>query len=609
MSDRSYSRKCKSCGRRIQLRKMPAGQWVAFEGHDDVHDCKAAPAPKNLKGPTERPSSPAPPMPRAAPVQAPRYDEDDLLELTLAELDFPEGLIQKLARLGVATAAGLRALSKAELAELGPDQRLVEETIANLFGRSLPAAAARSKPEPLPATPAASPRPPTHVGNSQSNASPAAKPPVPSEQVREPQSPSAASAPSDARGCLVAIAFFVGLSFIKTGTGGGAPSPTPTPMAVASPVVTASEMPPVQSLDVTEPIASVPPPAALAPSTPKPVSGALSAWASGQRSAPSPPAPEIIESGEPTVPPEQMIRAYYQAIASDDLPAAYQERSNRSRLQTSFEQFEATWRSNRDVEITRCEVLAQNDTQATLDLDILFTEDDRVLDYGATISLVAENGEWRYDGGDFVDRAPKLSTPSESAPRGTAAASGNGWHSLRIGMSKGEVEELLGRPSKMSPISWEYGDAVFGPEVSFYGADVSGWRMPDGERRSDREVDRLAWDKLAIGMSAGELQSLFGQPDSASPIEWSYGPDTPFAPAVSLYSGSVSGWRKPPGRRRSASAAKQLPWGKIREGMSEGEVLKILGHPDSASPIEWEYGDEVYGPAVSFYSGTVTGWR
>ena len=36
----SYSRKCKHCGRTIQLRKMPGGQWVAFEGYDTVHDCK-----------------------------------------------------------------------------------------------------------------------------------------------------------------------------------------------------------------------------------------------------------------------------------------------------------------------------------------------------------------------------------------------------------------------------------------------------------------------------------------------------------------------------------------------------------------------------------------
>lgn len=39
----SYYRSCKYCGRRIQLRKMPAGNWLAFEGYDHVHDCRNAP--------------------------------------------------------------------------------------------------------------------------------------------------------------------------------------------------------------------------------------------------------------------------------------------------------------------------------------------------------------------------------------------------------------------------------------------------------------------------------------------------------------------------------------------------------------------------------------
>ena len=35
----SYSRSCKKCGRRINLRQMPGGQWVAFEGFDTIHTC------------------------------------------------------------------------------------------------------------------------------------------------------------------------------------------------------------------------------------------------------------------------------------------------------------------------------------------------------------------------------------------------------------------------------------------------------------------------------------------------------------------------------------------------------------------------------------------
>src|SRR4030043_610486 len=36
---KSYHRKCRKCGRTIQMRLMPHGQWVAFEGYDTPHDC------------------------------------------------------------------------------------------------------------------------------------------------------------------------------------------------------------------------------------------------------------------------------------------------------------------------------------------------------------------------------------------------------------------------------------------------------------------------------------------------------------------------------------------------------------------------------------------
>lgn len=35
----SYSRRCKYCGKWIQMRKMPQGQWIAFDGYDSVHKC------------------------------------------------------------------------------------------------------------------------------------------------------------------------------------------------------------------------------------------------------------------------------------------------------------------------------------------------------------------------------------------------------------------------------------------------------------------------------------------------------------------------------------------------------------------------------------------
>jgi hypothetical protein len=46
----SYHRKCKHCGRTIQMRQMPHGQWVAFEGYDTPHDCsKPIPRDNNPK--------------------------------------------------------------------------------------------------------------------------------------------------------------------------------------------------------------------------------------------------------------------------------------------------------------------------------------------------------------------------------------------------------------------------------------------------------------------------------------------------------------------------------------------------------------------------------
>jgi hypothetical protein len=59
----SYSRACKYCGRRINLRQMPHGQWVPFEG-DRQHVCDEPPPPKA-----------APPVkPRTRPPAAPPAD-------------------------------------------------------------------------------------------------------------------------------------------------------------------------------------------------------------------------------------------------------------------------------------------------------------------------------------------------------------------------------------------------------------------------------------------------------------------------------------------------------------------------------------------------------
>jgi hypothetical protein len=36
----SYRRRCRYCGRWIQMRKMPQGQYVAFDGYAQIHNCR-----------------------------------------------------------------------------------------------------------------------------------------------------------------------------------------------------------------------------------------------------------------------------------------------------------------------------------------------------------------------------------------------------------------------------------------------------------------------------------------------------------------------------------------------------------------------------------------
>jgi len=62
----SYSRRCKYCSRRISMRQMPAGHWVAFEG-DGVHDCKR-PSPQRAA---------ASPPRRVTPFFAPAGEFED----------------------------------------------------------------------------------------------------------------------------------------------------------------------------------------------------------------------------------------------------------------------------------------------------------------------------------------------------------------------------------------------------------------------------------------------------------------------------------------------------------------------------------------------------
>jgi hypothetical protein len=63
----SYYRKCKHCGRTIQLRQMPGGQWVAFEGYDHVHNCSTPPRRSNKPADKRAPTKATKPQLEPAP--------------------------------------------------------------------------------------------------------------------------------------------------------------------------------------------------------------------------------------------------------------------------------------------------------------------------------------------------------------------------------------------------------------------------------------------------------------------------------------------------------------------------------------------------------------
>lgn len=65
----SYSRRCRSCNRWINMRQMPHGQWVPFE-NNEPHKCEAVPAPP--------PPRPAPPRP--APIDPPDFPDIEIPE-------------------------------------------------------------------------------------------------------------------------------------------------------------------------------------------------------------------------------------------------------------------------------------------------------------------------------------------------------------------------------------------------------------------------------------------------------------------------------------------------------------------------------------------------
>jgi hypothetical protein len=81
----SYKRNCRSCARRIQMRRMPGGQWLAFEGYDTIHDCASAPTRKERYSSSYQQSLRIEPESRETIYDGLKFDGD----FTLGESDLP----------------------------------------------------------------------------------------------------------------------------------------------------------------------------------------------------------------------------------------------------------------------------------------------------------------------------------------------------------------------------------------------------------------------------------------------------------------------------------------------------------------------------------------
>ena len=118
------------------------------------------------------------------------------------------------------------------------------------------------------------------------------------------------------------------------------------------------------------------------------------------------------------------------------------------------------------------------------------------------------------------------------------------------------------------------------------------------------------WHRLRIGMTKPAVEEFMGHPDRASLLRWDYGSGLS-VPYISFdMSGSVVGWDKPAKLKRSRSAVDNLPWDSLRAGLDKGEVEQLMGHPDGASLLRWDYGSGLSVPYISFdMNGSVDGWE
>jgi hypothetical protein len=104
---------------------------------------------------------------------------------------------------------------------------------------------------------------------------------------------------------------------------------------------------------------------------------------------------------------EAQLDEYYRLIDAKLLTRAYALRTDRSRRKTSLSEFEKTWGNNRSITMEQFQVLSQSPQRATVEIQLRADDIDTrsgksaVTLYRGKVTLVLEDGLWRYDGGDF----------------------------------------------------------------------------------------------------------------------------------------------------------------------------------------------------------------
>lgn len=144
-------------------------------------------------------------------------------------------------------------------------------------------------------------------------------------------------------------------------------------------------------------------------------------------------------AGSPLQDPKQCLNAYYGFITLDDFQTAYRMRSKHQRATLSYAKFKEIWSNNNAVAAGEYEIVARKPSRVQLKIRLISDDRDRTTGnsytqrFSGKVTMVYEDGMWRYDDGAFQPDGPKLpsapaysSTPQPSR-RSSRASSGRAY--------------------------------------------------------------------------------------------------------------------------------------------------------------------------------------